>query len=374
MRFTQLLLANATLAIFLIQNYKKHKGFSMKKVALLMSGGVDSSYCVHLLLSQGYEVIGLYLKLHDKEKKHEIYIKNCEQVASQLGIRFEVVDLREEFKKNVYDAFVKSYKAGQTPNPCAVCNPLMKFGLGLQKADELGCEFIATGHYAQIKEINGIKRIAKAVDDTKDQSYFLYALPQSAIDRIIFPLGAFTKEEVKKTALKLLPFLGTLETYKESQEICFVEDSYIDILKLHEKVDMEGVVRDSNGKAVGTHKGYMHYTIGKRKGFSVFGSHEPHYVKAINPQNNEIIVGTKEELAIDSIQALNKSLPQAFDGGVYDIKVRYRSVPLKAQIDIQGEYIHAKLLESAYGVAQGQALVLYQDDCVLGGGVITQAN
>lgn len=345
----------------------------MKKVALLMSGGVDSSYCAHLLLSQGYEVIGLYLKLHDKEKKHEIYIKNCEQVASQLGIHFEVVDLREEFKKNVYDAFIKSYKAGQTPNPCAVCNPLMKFGLGLQKADELGCEFIATGHYAQIKEINGIKRIAKAVDDTKDQSYFLYALPQNAIDRIIFPLGAFTKEEVKKTALKLLPFLGTLETYKESQEICFVEESYIDILKLHEKVDMEGIVRDSSGKAVGTHKGYMHYTIGKRKGFSVFGSHEPHYVKAINPQNNEIIVGTKEELAIDSIQALNKSLPQTFDGGVYDIKVRYRSVPLKAEINIQGEYIHAKLLESAYGVAQGQALVLYQDDCVLGGGVITQA-
>lgn len=119
-----------------------------------------------------------------------------------------MLDLREEFKKNVYDAFVKSYKAGQTPNPCAVCNPLMKFGLGLQKADELGCDFIATGHYAQIKEINGIKRIAKALDDTKDQSYFLYALPQSAIDRIIFPLGTFTKEEVKKPPLNSCLSLG----------------------------------------------------------------------------------------------------------------------------------------------------------------------
>ena len=343
------------------------------KVALLMSGGVDSSYCAHLLSSQGYEVIGLYLKLHNKEKKHEVFIQNCQKVAQHLGIAFEVLDLQDEFKRNVYDAFVRSYKEGQTPNPCALCNPLMKFGLGLQKADELGCDYIATGHYAQIKEVNGIKRIAKAVDDSKDQSYFLYALPQSAIDRIIFPLGAMYKSDVKQTALALLPFLGTLQTYKESQEICFVEESYIDILRLYENVDNEGIVRDSKGAAVGTHKGYMHYTIGKRKGFSVFGSHEPHYVKAIDPQKNEIIVGTKDELAIDSIQALNKSLPQAFDGGVYDVKVRYRSTPLKARIDIEGEHIRAKLLESAYGVAQGQALVVYQDDCVLGGGVITQA-
>lgn len=344
------------------------------KVALLMSGGVDSSYCAYLLSTQGYEVVGLYLKLHDKEKKHQTYIQNCQKVAKHLGIAFEVLDLRDSFKQNVYDTFIRSYKDGETPNPCAICNPLMKFGLGLKRADELGCDYIATGHYAQIKEINGIKRIAKAVDDTKDQSYFLYALSQEAIDRVIFPLGNMKKEDVKKTALSLLPFLGTLQTYKESQEICFVEESYIDILRLYENVDKEGVVRDVNGKAIGKHKGYMHYTIGKRKGFNVFGSHNPHYVKSIVPQTNEIIVGTKEELKVDSIKALNKSLPISFNGGVYDIKVRYRSVPLKASITIDGEFIHAKLLESAYGVAHGQALVLYQDDCVLGGGVITQTD
>lgn len=339
-----------------------------------MSGGVDSSYCAYLLSSQGYEVIGLYLKLHDKEQKHNIYIRNCQKVAKYLGIAFEVLDLRAAFKQNVYDAFVNAYKAGETPNPCAICNPLMKFGLGLQKADELGCQYIATGHYAQIKEVNGIKRIAKALDDSKDQSYFLYALPQSAIDKILFPLGTMYKSDVKKTALSLLPFLGTLETYKESQEICFVENSYIDILRLYENVDKTGTVRDSSGKAVGSHKGYMHYTIGKRKGFNVFGSHTPHYVKAIYPQSNEIVVGTKEELAINDIKALNKSLPHSFDGGVYEIKVRYRCNPLKARIYIQNDFIHAQLLESAYGVAQGQALVLYQDDCVLGGGVIMEAH
>ena len=340
------------------------------KVALLMSGGVDSSYCAYLLSSKGYEVVGLYLKLHNNEKKHQVFIQNCQDVAKHLNITFEVIDAQEEFYQNVYKNFIESYKNGQTPNPCAICNPLMKFGLGLKKARELGCEKIATGHYAQIKEINGIKRIAKAFDDTKDQSYFLYALSQDAIDSIILPLGAMLKVDVKKTALELLPFLGTLQTYKESQEICFVENSYIDILKQHEQVDNEGIVRNSKGEIIGKHKGYMRYTIGKRKGFNVFGSHIAHYVKSIHPQNNEIVVGTKEELAVGSIKALNLSLPQSFNNGIYDIKVRYRSLPIKAKITIQKDDIDAQLLESAYGVAKGQSLVVYKDDCVLGGGVI----
>lgn len=344
------------------------------KVALLMSGGVDSSYCAHLLQSQGHEVLGIYLKLHAKEKKHEIYISNCQEVAKNLGITFEVLDLQEEFKRDVYDDFINSYKQGRTPNPCAICNPQMKFGIGLKRALELGCESIATGHYAQIVEYNGIKRIAKARDESKDQSYFLYALPQEAIDRIIFPLGTLYKEDIKKTALTLMPFLGTLQSYKESQEICFVEESYIDILKLHENVEVEGIVRNTKGDIIGKHKGYMHYTIGKRKGFSVFGAHTPHYVKAIHPASNEIIVGTKEELAIDSIKVRNKSLPLSLSGGIYDVKVRYRSTPIKARIDIEDGIITATLLESAYGVAQGQAFVVYDGDCVLGGGVIEEAS
>lgn len=340
------------------------------KVGLLMSGGVDSSYCAYLLQSQGYDVQGLYLKLHNKEKKHQIYIQNCHDVAKHLGIAFEVIDAQKEFHQNVYQNFIQAYKEGQTPNPCAICNPLIKFGLGLQKAREYGCERIATGHYAQIKEIHGIKRIAKAVDEHKDQSYFLYALSQDAIDSIIFPLGGLIKEDIKKTALELLPFLGTLQTYKESQEICFVENSYIEILKQYECVDNEGIVRNSKGEIIGKHKGYMHYTIGKRKGFNVFHSHEPHYVKQINPQTNEIIVGSKEELATSSIKALNKSLPKQFSHHIYDIKVRYRSMPTKAEITIDGDYIYATLLQPAYGVAKGQALVVYEGNCVLGGGMI----
>lgn len=341
-----------------------------KKVALLMSGGVDSSYSAYLLQQQGYEVLGMYLKLHDKEKKHEVFIRNCERVSKFLNIEFKVVDAKKEFKEVVYDEFIESYKRGETPNPCAICNPLMKFGLALNIAKGHGCEFIATGHYAQIVEVNGIKRIKEARDKSKDQSYFLYAISQDAINRLIFPLGNMLKEDVKPLAFAALPVLGSLETYKESQEICFVETDYIDILKKYTNVEQKGVVRDTAGNVIGEHKGYMQYTIGKRRGFSVKGAHEPHFVLSINPKQNELVVGTKDALKTFSVTAINKSLPKSFNGGRFKAKVRYRSTPTDAKIDIIDDKIIASLDEPVYGVAKGQALVVYQDDVVLGGGVI----
>lgn len=340
------------------------------KVALLMSGGVDSSYSAYLLQQQGYEVLGIYLKLHDKEEKHKIFIPNCEKVAKNLGFEFVVLEAQEQFKAIVYDYFVRSYQNGETPNPCAMCNPNMKFGFALQKALELGCEKIATGHYARIQEVNGIKRIAKAVDSSKDQSYFLYAISQDAIDRLIFPLGDMLKSEVKPKAFEAMPWFGTLETYKESQEICFVETDYIDILKKHAKVDSPGVVRDTQGNIVGSHKGYMQYTIGKRKGFSVKGALEPHFVLDIDPKANEIIVGKKQELAKKLVQASNISLPTIYNDKEYDIKIRYRSEPTKARLEVRDDRIVAHLQEPVFGVAKGQALVVYDGECVLGGGVI----
>ncbi|WP_104685464.1 tRNA 2-thiouridine(34) synthase MnmA [Helicobacter bizzozeronii] len=343
------------------------------KIAVLMSGGVDSSYSAYLLKQAGHDLLGLYLKLHDKEEKHAIYIKNCQEVARSLNIPFEVLDLQEAFKQQVYQAFINSYQQGQTPNPCALCNPLMKFGLGLEFALSQGCEKMATGHYARLQEVRGVLRIKEARDLSKDQSYFLYALPQSAIDALIFPLGDLLKSEIKPKALEAMPFLGTLQTYKESQEICFVETSYIDTLKKHLKVDTEGLVRDASGEVVGTHKGYMHYTIGKRKGFTIKGAHEPHFVMGIVPAQNEIIVGKKEDLAISYIEAQNKSLPPNFQEGTYFVKVRYRSTPTKAHISLKDGIIYAHFGEPVYGVALGQALVIYQKDCVLGGGVIAKS-
>lgn len=340
------------------------------KIALLMSGGVDSSYCAYLLKSRGYEVVGIYLKLHDKEEKHQVFIQNCHKVSQNLGIEFHIIEAQKEFKQKVYDEFILSYQRGETPNPCALCNPLMKFGLALQRAREMGCEKIATGHYARIGEVNGVKRIREALDPSKDQSYFLYALSQSAIDDLIFPLGDYLKVNVKKEAFEAMPWLGSLETYKESQEICFVDTDYIDILKKTLNVDQKGVVKDKEGKIVGEHKGYMQYTIGKRKGFSVKGALEPHYVLSIDPKSNEIVVGKKEDLATTEVRAINKSL-QNFTEGEYEIKIRYRSQKSKAYVKLgENGLITATLLEPVYGVAKGQALVVYEGDCVLGGGVI----
>lgn len=339
------------------------------KVALLMSGGVDSSYCAYLLKKAGHDVLGIYLKLHDKEEKHQIFIQNCIKVSSNLGFEFQVIEAQKEFKEKVYNEFIASYQRGETPNPCALCNPLMKFGLAFQKALDLGCEKIATGHYARIGEINGIKKIKEAKDPSKDQSYFLYAISQHAINALIFPLGDYLKSDVKKEAFEAMPWLGNLETYKESQEICFVETDYIDILKKTLNVDQKGIVRDSQGRIIGEHKGYMQYTIGKRKGFQVKKASHPHYVLSIDPQKNEIVVGKKEELATKKVRAINKSLT-SFQNGEYEIKIRYRSNKTRAKVTLEDGIITAVLEESVYGVARGQALVIYHGDCVLGGGVI----
>lgn len=336
------------------------------KVALLMSGGIDSSYSAYLLKEQGHEVIGIYLKLHDDEKKHAVNIANIEKVSKYLNIETHVIDAKALFKEHVYDYFVRSYEQGLTPNPCAFCNPRMKFGFAFEKAMEMGCDKIATGHYARIKD----GHIQEAYDMSKDQSYFLFGLKREVIEKILFPLGGMKKEDIKPIALEKLPWLGTLETYKESQEICFVTDTYIEVLKKHINVDQKGVVKDTSGKVIGEHKGYMHYTIGKRKGLTINGAHDPHFVVGIDAKTNTVVAGTKEELLQKRVVAQNFSLPADFKEGTYGVKVRYRSPQAKAHVKIEEGKIIAELEEGVYGLASGQALVVYQNDLVLGGGWI----
>lgn len=344
----------------------------MQKVLLLMSGGVDSSYCAHLLKEQGFLVYGVYLKLHDKQEKHDYYIEKIKQSAKYLSIDYEIVEAQELFKKKVYDYFVESYAKGLTPNPCAMCNPNIKFSIAFEIADKKGFDFVATGHYAQIKE----GKIAQGADMTKDQSYFLFGLRQEWISRIIFPLGDKIKEQIKPIALEKLTWLGTQESYKDSQEICFVEKSYIDVLNKHYKTENPGLVLDLNGNVIGTHKGYMQYTIGKRKGFEIKGALTPHYIVAINPKDNTIVASNKESLAKTKVYAKNFSLPKEYLEKSIEcaIKVRYRSHKVKAEVKLtqvnNTEVLIATLKEPVYGVANGQALVLYDEDKVLGGGFI----
>ena len=336
------------------------------KIALLMSGGIDSSYSAYLLKQEGHEVVGIYLKLHEDENKHKINIANIEKVSHHLGIETHIIDAKALFKEHVYDYFVRSYEQGLTPNACAFCNPRMKFGFAFEKAMELGCEKIATGHYARVKD----GHIQEAYDMSKDQSYFLFGLKKEVIEKILFPLGGMKKEDIKPIALEKLPWLGTLETYKESQEICFVTDTYIEVLKKHLNVDQKGVVKDTSGKVIGEHKGYMHYTIGKRKGLTINGAHDPHFVVGIDAKTNTVVAGTKEELLQKRVVAQNFSLPADFKEGIYGVKVRYRSPQAKAHVKIEGDKIIAELETGVYGLASGQALVVYQNDLVLGGGWI----
>lgn len=344
----------------------------MKKVALLMSGGVDSSYSAYLL-SKDYEVSGIYLKLHDKEEKHDFYIAKCEKVAKKLGISFEVLDLQEAFKEAVYDYFIESYKEAKTPNPCAMCNPNIKFGLALSEALKKGCDYIASGHYARIKNLNGINYIQEARDKSKDQSYFLFGISKEAKDRLIFPLGDKLKVDVKKEAFAAMPWFGELEEYKDSQEICFVEKDYIHTISKVLDINQKGLIKDKDGNVVGEHKGYMQYTIGKRKGLDIPLSSTPKYVLDINASENVVVVGEKEDLLKSEIVANIFSLDNVKSGS-YDIKIRYRSSSIKADIKIEDDKIFAYPREKVYGVADGQALVVYKDDIVLGGGFILESN
>ena len=337
------------------------------KILVAMSGGVDSTVTAYKLKNAGHEVIGCYMKLHGKAGYHEENIAKVERVAKFLQIPHHILDLQEEFKAKVYMPFVNTYKEGKTPNPCALCNRFIKLGKLLEFAKSLGCEKLATGHYARLE--NGCIKVA--FDESKDQSYFLANADKEALNYLIFPLGEMKKEDVKKFASTIEP-LKSFATQKESSEICFVEKTYVDVLNQFMDTNIKGEVLDSSGKIVGEHNGYMHYTIGKRRGFEVKGAHEPHFVLKINPKQNQIVVGTKEELKVEKFELQNINLFIDKKEFECEVKIRYRSksVPCEVLID---ENLNAKirLKEAVYGLASGQMAVFYDKDKVIASGFIS---
>ena len=352
----------------MIKNYKSDI-MKNKKIMLGMSGGVDSSVTAYLLKQEGYEVEGVYMKLHSASKSyHEENLAVIEKVTKFLGIKYHILDLEEAFKKEVYDYFIQSYIDGVTPNPCVKCNKTIKFGSMLDFAKEHGAHYLATGHYAK----NDGEFIYVADDLTKDQSYFLAQVEKDALKYMMFPMSKYKKEDIKKIAATL-PALEELATKKESQEICFVPNEYTDILKNHANIDNEGKTLDINGNIVGHHKGYMHYTIGKRKGFYVHGAHDPHFVLKTNKKDNTITVGKKEDLKINHVLVDNLNmfiLDKEFDALV---KLRYRSPGQNAHVSIENNIATVTLHESAFGVAMGQVAVFYDGDKVIGSGIIKEA-
>lgn len=337
-----------------------------QKVIVGMSGGIDSSVVAILLQQAGYEVEGVYMKLHDKPHYHEANFSKVEQVASNLGIKAHFLDLSSEFKKEVYDYFVSAYKEGLTPNPCIACNKNIKFGKMFEFAKSRGANMIATGHYVKCDG----QSIYEGIDKSKDQSYFLAQIDKDVLPFILFPLGEWIKEDVKEFAKKY-DFLSQISSSGESLEICFVENTYLEVLAKHMNVDMEGIVLDSSGKTVGTHKGYMHYTVGKRRGFFVNGAHDPHFVLDIRPKSNEIIVGTKDELEVKEIEIKDISLLSDIkDNFECNVKVRYRTKATPSIVSIKDGRAKIVFKESVFGVARGQIAALYDGEKLLGGGVI----
>ncbi len=338
---------------------------SKGKVLVGMSGGVDSTVTAILLQKEGYEVEGVYMKLHHKPGYHEENYAKAKRVGEYLGIKVNFYDLSEAFNREVYSYFVESYKEGLTPNPCVMCNRTIKFGKMMEFADSVGAEFVATGHYIKCDG----EYIYAADDPNKDQSYFLCEVKKEVLPRLLFPLGTWIKDDVKAFAADI-EVLKDLASQKESSEICFVENSYDEVLAKHMEIDMPGETVDTEGNVVGTHKGYMHYTIGKRRGFFVNGAHDPHFVLAIKPEENQIVVGTREKLEERTFNVKEINLFENLSEFDCDVKVRYRTTALPCHVKIEGDRATVELSEPVFGLAKGQIAAFYNGDRLLGGGVI----
>jgi tRNA-specific 2-thiouridylase len=335
------------------------------RVLLGLSGGIDSAVAAILLQEQGEKVEGVYIKMHDDDRKNESdYTRAC-QLGKFLGIKVHFHDLSRVFRREVYDYFVEQYRIGMTPNPCIVCNRQIKFGKMMEFADSMGIEKVATGHYARTDG----RYLYTAADMEKDQSYFLADISPETVGRLVFPLGNMRKDDIREIAGKI-PDLKEIAAQKESSEICFVDNDYTEILGKHMEIDCEGEAVDEEGNVVGTHKGYMHYTVGKRRGFTVRGAHDPHYVLRLDPEANRIVVGTREKLAKNFFSIDRINLFEDLERFECQVKVRYRTRAVPAIVNIGEKRGSVELEEPVYGLARGQFAVFYDKDRVLGGGVI----
>lgn len=347
-------------------------------VALGMSGGVDSSVAVHLLQQAGYEVHGVHMLMIPEEfQPSQTAVQDAEAVAKQFQIKFTVLDVRNEFRNMIIQQFGKEYSQGRTPNPCAYCNKQLKFGILAEKALAFAADFISTGHYVRTGDSGyGRKLFYKAVDPKKDQSYFLSLVSPQIVARCVFPLGNYTKEQVRAIAREIgLP----VAEKQDSQEICFIPDNdYKNFLKkiLPAKAFRAGKVYDQAGTFLGNHAGIQNYTIGQRKGLGI-SLGKPAYVIGLNAQENKVILGDEQYLLHNQLLASQNNFfftcPLETPIAV-DAKIRYRAQAAKAQLTYLADgTATVTFQEPQRAITAGQCVGYYQGDALIGGGIIEQA-
>jgi len=356
------------------------------KVLVAMSGGIDSTVAALLLHKEGYEVVGITMKTWDYAasggSKKETGCCNLDsfndarQAAVEHGFAHYILDIRDEFGDFVIDNFVEEYLAGRTPNPCVLCNTHIKWRALLKRADALNCDFIATGHYAKVRQHeNGRFVISKAVDETKDQSYVLWGLQQDLLSRTLLPLGGFRKTAIRQLAHDF--GYPALAKKSESYEICFVPDNdYRGFLKrnvsgLEERV-AGGNFIDQQGRILGKHKGYPFYTIGQRKGLDI-ALGKPVFVTQIDPDTNTVTLGDEEDLSKKEMRVSKLNFIK-YDslkhGQEATTKIRYKDAGSFSQLYPENESVRVTFFENAKGIAPGQSAVFYEGEDVIGGGII----
>ena len=357
-----------------------------KRVLMAMSGGIDSSVSALLLQEQNYELVGATFRTFDYIKESCLAkekgccsvesIMEAKHFAESIGVEHHILDFRQLFRDHVIANFVQEYKLGRTPNPCVLCNSHIKWGVLLKAADELGCNYIATGHYARIAQHHGHNYLQTAADEHKDQTYFLWMLTEENLRRTIFPLGGYTKPEVRRVAQER--HFEKLAKKSESQEICFIPDNdYRTFLTQHGCEITPGNFIDSEGHKLGQHQGCYNFTIGQRKGIGLaFGT--PKYVTRINTATNEVTLGDRDDLFCNNVFASDVRLRDVEwlrESPEVMARIRYKSPASEAKLVLEDDFeethrMHLHFHKPVWGVTPGQSVVLYKDGMVVGGGLI----
>lgn len=351
------------------------------KIAVAMSGGIDSSITALLLKEQGYDIVGITLQLWDSGEIQNgccssKAVEDARQFAEHIGVQHYVVDVKEQFKSCVVRNFVDEYMNARTPNPCVVCNPNVKWKSILQKAEELGCDKIATGHYAQISFANGRYYVIRGVDVSKDQSYVMWNLSQEQLAKTVFPLGKYKKSEIRERAVKY--GFTDLVQKSESQEICFIpDDDYRKFLRSYvpdfDTIIQKGEYRSMEGKVLGMHEGYPFYTIGQRKGLGI-ALGVPAYVQAVDKDTNTITIGYRDDLLSSEllVSNLHFSKYESFDAVSHlSVKIRYNTQPAACRVELQENGQYKVCFENpVWAVTPGQSAVFYEGEDVVAGGII----